>query len=272
MMFLIFILLLIVFAMIVSKEIPEEWEMNALSILTALVRGGMSPIAACAMGGNMMAESGMKSNIAQRGMTKLTDEQYTAAADAGTINFADDSVGYGLCQWTYRTRKKDLLDYAKSMGASVGDETMQVQFCLAELKTDYPSLWKYLKTATDLYEATAKICREYENPAIKNVDARYKYAIQMHTDYGAILEMTAAASEQSVPGIISDAEPASYIMGTVRQGDHTPEAIFMMAQLKRVGYDVMWDGLTNCLRDFQQKRGLEVDGICGEKTWRELMK
>ncbi len=61
-------------------------------------------------------------------------------------------------------------------------------------------------------------------------------------------------------------------MGTVRNGDHTPEACFLMAQLKKVGYDVLWLGMDACLRDFQQKRGLEVDGVCGEKTWREILK
>ena len=254
--------------------------MKTLSVLTALVRGGMSPIAACAMGGNMMAESGMKSNIAQRDMTKLTDEQYTAAADAGTINFANDSVGYGLCQWTYRTRKKNLLDYAKSMGASVGDEAMQVQFCLAELKTDYPSLWKYLKTATDLYEAAAKICREYERLAINNIEVRAQYANQLYMQYGDLsacgtsepLSHSATAPMTWEPrGGKDDAEPASYIMGVVKYGEHTPEAEYLKALLQQLGYDVCWLGLDACLRDFQQKRGLTVDGVCGERTWYKVI-
>ena len=45
--------------------------MSELSILKLLVQGGMTPIAACAMGGNMYCESTMHSNIAQRGMTSL---------------------------------------------------------------------------------------------------------------------------------------------------------------------------------------------------------
>ena len=63
--------------------------MSQLSILTALVRGGMTPIAACAMGGNMMCESNMTANIAQRGMTTLTDAEYTAAYEQAQSESAD---------------------------------------------------------------------------------------------------------------------------------------------------------------------------------------
>ena len=38
-----------------------------------------------------------------------------------------------------------------------------------------------------------------------------------------------------------------------------------------LGYDVLWDGLWSCLVDYQQKRGLTVDGVCGAETWGELL-
>ena len=261
-------LLGIIFVMILRKELSRGNEMSTVSILTALVRGGMSPIGACAMGGNMMAESGMKSIIVQRGMTKLSDEEYTTAADSGAIDFASDGVGYGLCQWTYKTRKTKLIRLAMIAGLSVGDESLQTDFCLRELKTDFPALWLYLQTADDLREAAAKICREYERPAVNNIEVRYKYAQQMYKDYGAILE----TMQNAECGMRNEAEAAAYSMATVSTGEHTPEAAYLMAQLKKLGYDVLWLGLDVCLRDFQQKRGLTVDGICGEKTWKELLK
>lgn len=283
MVFLIFILLFIIFVIIVAKETPEEWEMNALSILTALVKGGMTPIAACAMGGNMIAESGMKSVNLQDSYQKTlgyTDETYTSSVDSGNYtraNFVADAAGYGLCQWTWHTRKAALYDFAKTRWKSIGDEGMQVAFCLAELAGEFPALWGYLQDAENLYEATGRICKEYEQPAVNNIEERAKFANELYMSYGELLERVAVTGEKGEFHLdkepaVEDAEPSSYIMGTVRQGEHTPEAIFMMAQLKKVGYDVMWDGLTNCLRDFQQKKGLEVDGVCGEKTWRELLK
>lgn len=254
--------------------------MSQLSILSALVRGGMTPIAACAMGGNMMCESGMTANIAQRGMTTLTDAQYTAAADAGTINFVYDAIGYGLCQWTYYARKQRLLEYAKSIGVSVGDETMQVNFCLAELRGEYPALWEYLTTAQDLYGASARICKEYERPAVNNIADRANAGNALYMQYGSQLDAIAAGeagdggeapsgADSSLSGAAG--ESAALMPGTVRTGDKTPEAGYLSALLESLGYDVLWDGLRACLIDYQSKTGLDADGICGKKTWSKIL-
>ena len=246
--------------------------MSKLTILTALVRGGMTPVAACAMGGNMMCESNMQSNIAQRGMTTLTDVQYTAAANAVTIDFAHDAVGYGLCQWTYSTRKQRLLEYAKSMGASVGDEDMQVNFCLAELKTEYRELWSYLTTAQDLYGAAARICKEYERPAVNNIADRANAGNALYMQYGSQLDAIAAGDTAETAGDPSGSACAALMPGTVRTGDRTPEADYLAALLANLGYDVLWDGLRACLIDYQSKAGLDADGICGGKTWSKLLR
>lgn len=239
----------------------------------------MTPIAACAMGGNMMCESNMQADIAQRGMTTLTDAQYTAAADAGTINFTYDAIGYGLCQWTYYARKQRLLEYAKSMGASVGDETMQVNFCLKELRGEYPALWEHLKTAQDLYGAAARICKEYERPAVNNIADRANAGNALYMQYGSQLDAIAAGeaetaedpsgTDSSLSGAAG--ESAALMPGTVRSGDRTPEAEYLAALLESIGYDVLWDGLSACLIDYQSKAGLDADGICGEKTWSRLL-
>lgn len=266
--------------------------MGALDILTALVKGGMSPEGACAMGGNMMAESGMRANNLQDGYQwKLgyTDETYTSSVDSGSYTrarFVADQAGYGLCQWTFHARKANLYDFAKKNGKSIGDEAMQVDFCLWEMKIDYPETWRFLQIEKDLRCCTSWICEEYERPAVNNIETRYKYAQQMYKDYGSILEEIAVKDSSTMhpdpvgePGesgdsasIPPDAEQPSCIMTTVSPGDHTPEAAYLMGMLNKLGYDVLWNGLANCLADFQLRRGLEVDGICGEKTWKELLK
>ena len=245
--------------------------MGASDILTALVKGGMSPVGACAMGGNMMAESGMKANIAQRGLlVGLSDEQYTAAADTGTISFIADGVGYGLCQWTYHTRKADLWNFAKDRGKSVGDEETQVQFCIEELKNDFPELWKFLCETQNCYKATERICKEYERPAVNNVQTRYKYAKELYAQYGEIIENGEWRMDNAQWTMNCQLSTVNCQL-EIRDGK-TPEAQYLAALLYKLGYDVLWLGLDACLRDFQQKRGLDVDGVCGEKTWRELMK
>ena len=120
--------------------------MKAKEIYDILRAGGLSHAGALGMIGNMMAEAGpsLPPNIAQRGMTNLSDETYTDRANKGTIDFVRDSVGYGLCQWTFWSRKQALLEYAREYGVSVGDGPMQVNFCLTELRDDYSNLFKML--------------------------------------------------------------------------------------------------------------------------------
>ncbi len=249
--------------------------MSKLTILTALVRGGMTPIAACAMGGNMMCESRMLSDIVQGDLScSAKSKQYTADVDAGRRTLADGSTGYGLCQWTLKSRQKKLYDFAKARGVSVGDETMQVTFCLAELRGEYPALWEYLTTAQDLYDAAARICKEYEHPAVNNIRDRIAYANALYMQYGDILtgKDTAQPPDALSPEAEADtAETAAPTLPTVRDTDHTPEAAYLKALLEKLGYDVLWDGLRACLTDYQRKAGLTVDGVCGAQTWRRLM-
>lgn len=152
--------------------------MQAKEIYDILRAGGLSRAGALGMLGNMMAESSLRPNIAQRGMTKLSDEAYTKAADDGAINFVDDGVGYGLCQWTFYTRKRELLDYAKSYDVSVGDGQMQVEFCLLELKEDFPKLYKQLCESTSINGCADAVCVQYERPAVNNYQTRRNYAHQ----------------------------------------------------------------------------------------------
>jgi len=150
--------------------------MIATEIYNILRAGGLSRAGALGMLGNMMAESSLKANIAQRGMTTMNDVQYTEAANEGRINFAHDGVGYGLCQWTFYSRKQALLDYARTYGVSVGDGQMQCNFCLMELREDYGKLFKFLCEAIDVEECADRICTDYERPAVNNFLTRRNFA------------------------------------------------------------------------------------------------
>lgn len=149
--------------------------MTNQEIFDIFTAAGMTAEGACAVMGNFMAESSMIPNIAQRGMTKLTDAQYTAAADNGLLDFRD-SIGFGYAQWTYGPRKAKLLSFAKAQGVSIGDPAMQCQFCIQELKTDFHTIWADLCSSHDLFQLTQVVCNVYENPAVKNVGTRYQYA------------------------------------------------------------------------------------------------
>ncbi len=150
--------------------------MSEHTIYTDLRRAGMTHEGACAMLGNMQCESRFKANIVQIGMTSLTDAQYTKLFDANPERCISDGIGYGLCQWTYPARKRNLRQFAQNWGVSVGAEDMQTAFAVDELKTEYKALWKFLCETDDLYTATERICKEFERPEVNNVDERYEAA------------------------------------------------------------------------------------------------
>ena len=251
--------------------------MSAQTIYFKLVEAGMSPEGACAMLGNMQAESALRSNNVQDG-DGYTDEGYTAKVDAGQLNFID-SIGYGLCQWTYGQRKLNLLQFARSRGVSVGDEDMQVDFAVQELRTEYPKLWLYLCDATGVYEATKKICLEYERPAVKNVEERARYANGFYMSFGGIEGGT-------IPQ--SPAETAPFTQGsldaevywpprTLELGMFGPDVVALQGLLIAHGFPAGISGtFDNATRlktmAFQAEHGLVGDGIAGPLTWAALTK
>lgn len=162
--------------------------MSGQKIYEKLKAAGFSHAGACAMLGNMEAESSLKADNLQNSFEKklgFVDRQYTEAVDKGAYkNFTSDGAGYGLCQWTYGPRKRNLLSFAKSKGVSIGDESMQVEFALRELKEEYPGLWSFLCCTEDIYTATERICEEFERPAVNNVDTRYSFALKWDRELG----------------------------------------------------------------------------------------
>lgn len=169
--------------------------MSAKTIYDRLRSHGLTHAGACAMGGNIQAESGNRSNNVED-RSGMSDAQYTAMVDAGGYDFATDNgahYGYGLCQWTLKSRKVELLQYAKNRGVSIADEDMQVDFAVYELKRDFNGLWNFLCSTDDMYTATDRICREFENPAVKNTAKRYEFAQEWDKEFGN--EETSTVSE-----------------------------------------------------------------------------
>ena len=123
----------------------------------------------CALMGNLQAESGLKSTNLQNSYEKklgYTDTTYTEAVDNGKyVNFVKDSAGYGLAQWTYWSRKQNLLNFAKKNGKSIGDCEMQIDFLLWELQTGYKAILNALKLASNVRSASDVVLKQFERPA-----------------------------------------------------------------------------------------------------------
>ena len=138
--------------------------------------------------GNLNAESGLRSNNLQDTYSKklgLSDAQYTAQVDNGTYNnFVKDSAGYGLAQWTYWTRKQNLLNYAKSKNKSIGDLTMQLEFLVKELKENYTSsVYNVLKNAKSVLEASNAVLLKFERPLNQSASVQSQRASMGQTYY-----------------------------------------------------------------------------------------
>lgn len=130
--------------------------------------------------GNLYAESALKSNNLQNGYeTKLgyTDVSYTQAVDNGSYtNFVKDSAGYGLAQWTYWSRKQNLLNYAKGLGRSVGDLNTQLAFLCKELSESYSGVLNTLKSAKTVRAASDVVLTKFERPANQGESVQKKRA------------------------------------------------------------------------------------------------
>lgn len=152
--------------------------MGVKSLFKIFVDSGMTKHGACGMLANIKEESNFKANNLQNTGNKkldMTDAEYTDAVDNGIYTREDfvkkHKSGFGICQWTYHTRKAALYDFAKKNGKSIGDESMQAEFLIWELKKNYKAVWKILCSTDSVREATETVMLKFEKPKNKSQDA-----------------------------------------------------------------------------------------------------
>lgn len=142
---------------------------NTQTVCLTLKEYGASDNGIAAIMSNINAESAFNYiNLEQKyeGPLGHTDESYTAAVDNGTYtNFVHDNAGYGLCQWTYFSRKAGLLNSAKQNGVSIGDPGNQISFLFSELKSGYSGLYNAIMSGSESVDSiTSNFCHNFENP------------------------------------------------------------------------------------------------------------
>lgn len=254
---------------------------NAVYLYKAGRSRGLTKEAMCAILANVQAESIFEpTNLEDTGNYKLglSDATYTKQVDNGTYTrFINDGFGYGLAQWTFWSRKQDLINYARSRNKSIGDLAMQVDFLFWEMEHKFNGIWKMLKTSTDLYELTKELLYKWENPYEKadNMRVRYSYAQGWYN--------TLAKEEDDIPDVEPKPEepvdPVKTKLG-IRMIDMnmSGEDVALAQQAFRCwGYDIKIDGvfgasMDKIARDFQKRSGLSADGVIGPMTWKALLK
>lgn len=170
---------------------------SAATIWNFLKGKGLNDYAVAGIMGNLYAESGFKpTNLQNTYETKLgyTDATYTVAVDNGSYtNFVKDSAGYGLAQWTYWSRKQALLEYAQSVGKSIGDLTMQLDFMWKEMQ-GYKTMMTTLNGATSVLEASNAVLTQYEKPADQSETVQKKRAGYGQTYYDKYAQKATAST------------------------------------------------------------------------------
>lgn len=114
--------------------------------------------------GNLWAESGCNP-INVQNSSGWTDQAYTDAVDNGTYtNFVNDSIGYGIAQWTFSSRKQGLYNMKLSMGVSIGNLGLQCDYLWQELQTGYVGTLDVMRNATSVRQCSDYVLANFENP------------------------------------------------------------------------------------------------------------
>lgn len=243
--------------------------MSKETIRAGLLARGYSEEATAAIMANMRAESALRSNNVED-RCPMSDEAYTAAVDAGSMSrqsFIHDAYGYGLCQWTYPTRKAELWDLAKEQGVSIADEQMQMDLIGIELHRDFPDVLACLMGDGSVAEMTACFMRRYENPANQSAAAIH-YRVDLAEEIYEELpedEPQTPAEEYWPPRMVD-------------KGMSGPDVCVLQALLTARGYYTAGisgsiDELTDqAIRAYQRDAGLDADGVAGPKTWQSILR
>lgn len=215
---------------------------------------------------------------------RTASKAYVQSVTNGSISretFSKDAKGFGIYQLTYWSRKQGYYDYWKQSGRTLDDAKLQVDYAIKEMESGYPNLLAFLKATTDIFTACSRVCREFERPAVNNIDARYDRAkkIKYEIDLNAWDKDTPVPTPTPTPAPTLVPQPTvdhSLKLRTIDWHCESFEEFNLLKSLLELrNYNVAdWDndGVWDAFEQFQRDNGLTPDRVCGNLGWTALLK
>jgi hypothetical protein len=117
---------------------------------------------------------------------QISEWSFVHRGTSSTGGVAGGQGGFGLCQWTYYSRKQIMYNLWEEQTNSIGDIYFQIDFIDWELNNTHGDTLTELENATDIDDATEYVLFNYEGPADKSAevqDTRSNYAQQIYDHY-----------------------------------------------------------------------------------------
>lgn len=249
---------------------------------------GMTEAGALGVVGNFQCESNCEPGRLEGDFSpyRTASKTYVQGVNSGAISrqqFSHDGRGFGLYQLTFWSRKQEYYDFWKANGGVLDSAELQTRFAIKEMRRDFPGLWSFLTQTNDIFTACSRICREFERPAVNNIDARFSAAKKYQAELDLNGWQGGGSQEEPAPEPTPTPMPAPVVEHklVLRTTDEHcsgwPEAFLVQALLKCRGFDMhvvdgVWDDEDiDALALFQSEKGLVPDAIAGPLTWAKLL-
>ena len=221
--------------------------------------------------GNLCAESGLNPKNLQNTYERLlgmSDDEYTNLVNSGEYtedSFVNDGAGYGLAQWTYKSRKRALYQFAVEKGKGIGDLDMQLEFLWQELG-DYKTVMAILLNAQSVREASDAVLTGFEKPADQSEEnklTRAEYSMRYYELYA--LGPTPNEKSEEIVSLAKSKLGCEYVFGALGEYKNGKQVFdcrgFTWWLLHEVGISISTVGATtqfNTVSDWVE-RGLTGD-------------